>query len=336
MKKYFIGIDFSKEKFDASIVMNGNLVDYSHRVFDNNSNGCKELLLWIACETASKKDEWLVCGENTGLYSMEVSEYLVDNGVFMWLEDPVQVHHCQGARREKTDESDSFEIAKYACRYQDKARLYRPLTKKHRHLKALFSYRTRLVNIRTALAQAAKEQRSIISRDTVTRLISESTKSIVSRINVEIKKVESQMVEIIQSEEDMNRNFLLVNSVKGIGFVNAASIIILTGNFTTITDPRKFACYSGMAPFERSSGKSVYKGVHTSKMAHASMKALLTEAARSAINFNPEMKAYYLRKIAEGKPSRVVVNNVRNKLIHRVFAVVRDQVCYSLDYRYVS
>lgn len=336
MKKYFIGIDFSKEKFDASIVMNGNLTDYSHRKFENTLSGCKALVMWIAAETGSQREEWLVCGEHTGLYSLELSEYLVSQSVFMWLEDPSQIHHCQGIRREKTDESDSYEIAKYAFRYQDKARMYKPLSVRQRRLKILFTYRSSLVAQRTALAQSTSELRKVIARDTATRIISDFTKSLVARINVIIKKVEKMMIDIINGEEDMCRNFQLICSVKGIGLVNAVSFLILTDNFTRITDPRKFATYAGMAPFERSSGTSVYKGIHTSHRAHAGMKALLTEAARSAINFNPEIKAYYQRKIAEGKPPRVVVNNVRNKLIQRVFAVVREGVPYSINYCWAS
>lgn len=336
MKKYFIGIDFSKEKFDASIVMSGNLTDYSHREFENSQTGCKALVEWIAAETRARREEWLVCGEHTGLYSLELSEYLVSHGIFMWLEDPSQIHCCHGLRREKTDKSDSYEIAKYAFRYQDKARMYKPLSVRQRRLKVLLAYRSSLVAQRAALVQSASEVRKIIARDTATRLVADTTKSLVARFSAAIKKVEKMMVDIINGEEETRRNFQLACSVKGIGLINAVSFLILTENFTRITDPRKFATYAGMAPFERSSGTNVHKGVHTSHRAHAGMKDLLTEAARSAINFNPEIKAYYRRKIAEGKPSRVVVNNVRNKLIQRVFAVVREGVPYSVNHHWAS
>jgi len=43
---------------------------------------------------------------------------------------------------------------------------------------------------------------------------------------------------------------------------------------------------------------------------------------------DPVLRAYYLRKLAEGKHDRVIINNVRNKLVHRMFAVVRDKKRY--------
>ncbi len=51
------------------------------------------------------------------------------------------------------------------------------------------------------------------------------------------------------------------------------------------------------------------------------LKKLLHLCAMSAIQNDKEMKAYFERKTAEGKNKMSVINAVRNKLIHRVFAV---------------
>ena len=52
----------------------------------------------------------------------------------------------------------------------------------------------------------------------------------------------------------------------------------------------------------------------------------------SAIQNDPEMKAYFERKVAEGKNKMSVINAVRNKLIHRVFAVIRGEQDYENNY----
>ena len=52
----------------------------------------------------------------------------------------------------------------------------------------------------------------------------------------------------------------------------------------------------------------------------------------SAIQNDPEMKAYFERKVVEGKNKMSVFNAVRNKLIHRVFAVIRDERNYENNY----
>ena len=59
------------------------------------------------------------------------------------------------------------------------------------------------------------------------------------------------------------------------------------------------------------------------------MKTLLTLASVSAIQCDRELKQYYMKKVAAGKPKMVALNNVRNKIISRAFAVVkkRHTVC---------
>lgn len=59
-------------------------------------------------------------------------------------------------------------------------------------------------------------------------------------------------------------------------------------------------------------------------MANKKMKKQLHMCALSAVTYDPEMKAYYERKVAEGKSKMLVINNVRNKLVHRVCACIRE------------
>lgn len=46
-------------------------------------------------------------------------------------------------------------------------------------------------------------------------------------------------------------------------------------------------------------------------------------AAMSALQVKGELQVYYQRKVGEGKNKILVINAVRNKLIHRVYAVVK-------------
>ncbi|MFR1133532.1 MAG: transposase [Bacteroides xylanisolvens] len=49
----------------------------------------------------------------------------------------------------------------------------------------------------------------------------------------------------------------LLNSIKGIGTINAMNTIIHTNNFQAFETARQYACYLGIAPFEHSSGTSI-------------------------------------------------------------------------------
>jgi len=58
------------------------------------------------------------------------------------------------------------------------------------------------------------------------------------------------------------------------------------------------------------------------------MKSILNFGAMNAIRNDPELRAYYLRKTKQKSSKMLVLNAVRNKLIHRMFAVVKRQTPY--------
>jgi hypothetical protein len=89
-----------------------------------------------------------------------------------------------------------------------------------------------------------------------------------------------------------------------------------------------------MAPFDGSSGSSRRRGRHIRRTgSDRQLRALLAQAARAAVVYDNELRHYYRRKMEEGKPPKAVINNVRNKLLHRIFAVVRKKQAFQSDYR---
>jgi transposase len=83
-----------------------------------------------------------------------------------------------------------------------------------------------------------------------------------------------------------------------------------------------------VVPFEHSSGTSI-KGRHRlSYFADKELKKLLHLSAMSVIRLDGELKEYYQRKVAEGKNKMSVLNAVRNKLVHRICAVVNQKRNY--------
>ncbi|SFE44289.1 transposase, partial [Spirosoma endophyticum] len=96
--------------------------------------------------------------------------------------------------------------------------------------------------------------------------------------------------------------------------------------------PKKLACHAGVAPFEHSSGSSVRGKTRVNHHARKSLKTLLHMAAMSALQVKGELQDYYQRKVADGKNKMLVINALRNKLIHRVYAVVKRGKKYDKTY----
>jgi len=331
MKKVFIGIDFSKLKFDAAIYSVDTKTIVSTEVFKNEQPGYIAFLQWVKENNLCRKSEMLFCGEHTGYYSGNLSLFLYESGYDMWLVSGLEMKLTQGIKRNKTDRVDACKIAEHACRYQDKAILFQPVSKALEEIRELLSYRERLVETRKVLITSAKEMKRVKDNASCDYIYQDSLEYIHS-INASVHDCEKRIEALLKLDISLKTNYKLVSSVVGIGLVNAALILIATANFTQFTNARKFGCYCGVVPFEHSSGSSVRGKTRVSKMANRHLKTKLTLAAQNAVRFDPELKVYYQRKRSDGKNNWLVLNNVKNKLIHRIFAVVRDGQMYEKQY----
>ena len=114
----------------------------------------------------------------------------------------------------------------------------------------------------------------------------------------------------------------------GVGKCIAAQVIVDTNEFKNIKAGKEYACYSGVAPFEHSSGSSVGSRSRVSDRANKGSKTLFHLAAICAIRMTGDLKTYYERKVAAGKNKMSVMGSMRNKVILRVFACVRNNRVY--------
>jgi transposase len=114
----------------------------------------------------------------------------------------------------------------------------------------------------------------------------------------------------------------------------AIEVIIATNEFKNFTNAKQFACYCGVVPFDFSSGTSIHKRPRVSSMANVSLKTLLHMSALSAVAMKGEMREYFIRKVTQGKNKMSVINAIRNKLILRIFAVIKKDQSYQKDFSF--
>ena len=108
-------------------------------------------------------------------------------------------------------------------------------------------------------------------------------------------------------------------------------MIIKTNGFTAVQSARKMACFDGVAPFEYRSGSSIYYRARVSTMADKELKKTLHLAALSTIRLENDLAKYYQRKVEEGKNKMSVLNAVRNKIIHRIYAIIKNNSTYNFN-----
>ena len=136
------------------------------------------------------------------------------------------------------------------------------------------------------------------------------------------------MQEIVKNNNELHHQNKLIQSIPGLGPMTSIYLILVTKGFTTFKNSRQLSCYAGVAPFEYSSGSSIKGRTKVSHFADKKLKSLLNMCAMNAKKCDPELKLYYERKLEEGKSKMLVLNNIRCKLLGRVFAVINRGSAY--------
>ena len=341
MKKIFIGIDFSKEKFDATVIKAVGVEECAermHEVFDNKVSGFHRLLRWVK-SVADEQDTglWLFCGENTGGYSKALCNYLYGSGYDMWLENALSIKRSSALQRNKSDKADSNIIAEYAMRNYDQMRLYKPLGKNLERLREVFLYRHNLVKLKASMTMRKGEKKLTQEKSDISRFMAMSSKHLISEFNKKIAECDMRIEKIISEDEELRRNFEIITSVPGVGMQNAVCLMVYTDNFNRFDyNSRKIACYYGVAPFGRQSGTSLNTPPHVSPFANKLIKTLLSQAALASIRFCPHLAMYYHRLVETGKKPPVALNNLKNKMLHIITAMVRKGEKYDPEHDYYA
>jgi transposase len=338
MKKLFIGIDFSKEKIDVAVISADGLTETAGRVFNefkSTTSGYRQLERWVRQNSNGLDPSlWLFCGENTGDYSKGLSNFLFGMGYDIWLENAKCIKDSSGIRRLKSDRADAAMIAEYAMRNHDKAVMYKPLSESLTQLRELFLYRQMLVRHRSGFIVRRGEKRLTMEKSPAKTAISQSQKHVVTELSREVDKVDERIRKLIDSDKGLSAVYEIVTTMPGIGTQNAVCLMVYTDNFNKFNfNARKIACYYGVAPFGKDSGTSVHSDPHVHYMANRMIKALLTQAALAAVRYNPVLSTYYTRLIGRGKKKPVAINNVKNKLIHLLTAMVKNRTTFNPNYK---
>jgi len=329
MKKYknFVGIDVSKLTLDVVVLNAEQTEKIEHQKTENTIKSIKRLIKKLP-------EDVLVCFEHTGNYNLNLCYQLAENKIDFWVENPLFINRYKGFKRGKTDKADAKDIADYAMAHQHKVKLYQLVDEDLVELKLLQNQREKLVKFIASLKLT--DENIINHKKKIKQRITKLNKRQIKLLEKEKKLIEQNIKEVLESNKELHSKFELAKSVVGIGDQTAFCLLLITKGFTCFKNWRKLACYIGTAPFEYSSGTSIKGKTKVSHYADKKMKALIHIAALTAKRFDTEIKQYYEKKLGEGKHKMLIINSIRNKLLARVFAVVKRGTPYANTKQYLA
>jgi transposase len=197
----------------------------------------------------------------------------------------------------------------------------------------LLSTREQLTKQKTANKNALK---ALLRKPIQTPLANDMYQENITRLDEQIKKIDTEIKKLIGKTPTIHQTVTNIMNIPTVGLLLAANLMVITEGFTQNVNPKSIAAYLGKCPYEHTSGKSVYRKPKSERFGFARLRKLLYLASMSAATHVPKFRKYYLRKIAEGKPKRLVFNNIANKLLKIICAIIISGEEYNKNYKSIN
>jgi transposase len=323
--EYFVGTDMASDSFVACVGTAPWKIIEKPVEFENHEDGYAFFLDWLKAH-GFKSENTVVCMEATGVYSEGLAYFLSASEYVVAVESPLNIQRKFPLNTSKTDWLDCQYIAEYACRYVDKLAFWQPRNEILEQVKLLLTTRQQF----SVQLAAHKNALHAVNRKKVSSAVAKQAhQDIIQQIGKLIRDIDAEIRRLIESDPTFKQTLLLLLSIPGIGLQLAAHLLIA---MQTTLDPRKLAAYIGICPYQHESGTSVYAPPTSRHFGPPALRKLLYLAACSVRTHRKEFRQYFLRKTTEGKPGKLVLNNIQNKLLKVACAVVSTQKPYIPNY----
>lgn len=327
--KYCVGVDIASNTFTAAVGQIPWKLVVKPETFENIEDGYCLLLEWLETHHVSAA-ETIVCMEATGVYCEGLAYFLYAKGYRVALEPPLEVKRAFKPNGPKSDAVDSVQISEYACRYLDVLSWWKPRSEILEQVKALLAVREQFVTQKVAHHNALVALRRKVVR---TSFGEQAYERMIEQLKKQVKAIDDEIRRLIESDPSLKEMLLLLLSVPGVGLLLAAHFLVLA---QYSLDYKVLASFLGIAPNEHSSGTSVYKRDTSRHFGPPIVRKLLYLAACSVCTHRPQFRAYLIRKTKQGKPPRLVLNNVENKLVRIMCAVLDSKTAFIPNYHPVQ
>ena len=312
--KEFIGIDISKATFDVY----GSEVGF-HK-FENTDVGFKSLLNLI------DSDDCCVM-EVTGGYHNRLAEYLHAHQIKVSVVNPVSIKRYGQMRlkRNKSDKADAQLIWSYAC--NQGVKLWEPLPA---YLETCRSHQSVISLYLKQSTQLKNKLQYLENRSLDKGAVARSIKLQLSRLTIEIQRLENEIEELIKQHDPQLLTCL--RSIPGIGKKTAMFLIVFTNGLSEFDNAKQLISYLGLAPTERTSGTSIRGKSRISKAGNPKLRSMLFLCSFTAYKHNESCHRLYERLLNKGKTPKLALIAVANKLLKQAYAISKSRIPYDATY----
>ena len=298
----FVGVDVSKARLDVAVTGSDETWSVS-----NTSEGIAQLVARLR-EIEPK----LVVMEATGGFEVPGAAALAAAEIPVVIANPRQVRDFARSTGQlaKTDTIDAQMIALFAERIRPKVR---PLPDEEaRALDAIVGRRRQIIDMLTA-----EKNRLGFALPAVKKNIEKN----IRWLERQLSNIDSDLDGRIRKSPVWQAKSDLLRDVPGVGPNLARTLIAELPELGRLSN-KQIAALVGVAPLARDSG--LFRGKRMVWGGHASVRSALYMSILSATKWNPVIRVFYSRLLAQGKPPKVAMVACMRKLLTILNAMARD------------
>lgn len=318
---HFIGCDVSKLKLDLSTATRTRQVA-------NTRSGWDSLVQWAEAQCQVHRSEICIVMEASAVYHLQAAAYLSLAGLKVLICNPGRSADFVRSQNQlnKNDRLDAGALQRYGSILQG-VHYFQPDPPEISELKAL-------LGLLDQLKRDTRRWQNRLEKATHQypgSLVSRGIKRQIGNLQREQARTQKAINTLIRNHEPLRRNQRLMCSIKGIGVKTSQRLLPLVhGN--RFDSARQLAAFLGLTPCHKTSGTSLKRPGRLSGRGNATVRSALYMPALSAMQHDPEMRAFYNSLIARGKLPKQATVAVMRKLVHLCYGVVKTQTPYQENY----
>jgi len=290
----YVGIDVCKARLDVYLHPLGERFSVA-----NDAGGWRSLLRRLERHEIER-----VVMEPTSKYHRATHRHLAAVGIAVALINPYRARLFAQAcgQLAKTDQIDARILALIGERLQPAGVL--PPTADEEALEELAGARSAALAERTAIDNRLRTTGlAFLRRELAARR---------RGIEGHLKRLEARIKAMIVADPVMARQAVIIRSIPGMGPINVLAILTRLREIGRLNG-KEAAALAGLAPFADDSGPR--QGRRKTQAGRVNLRKALYMAAVAASRCNPELKTFYQRLRANGKPAKLALIAVARKLI---------------------
>jgi transposase len=315
MQSVHVGIDISKATFNAAYrCSKAGKECWMDSEFTNDDKGFRALVAWAGPQASFAM-------EATGLYHVNAAMYLHGKGRTVHVSNPLQIKRFSQMqfRRAKTDKADARVIAEFLDVNAQRLGKWNPPAENLAKARSLLSV-LRLLKVQGVAKSHSMQALRLTPAGCEVAVQLEVVLEAERAVILAMEKDLVELVRVSHAEE-----FDMAQTIGAIGPKTAAAVILATDGLRNFDSSRQLSAYFGMSPRQFQSGTSVNGKGHICKMGNPYVRSLLYICAVSSLKHNRPCKDFYDSLLARGKPKKVALVAVANKLLRILFAVMKKR-----------